>query len=95
MFNIVPRPPRRYGPEDPPKSQVERIFAKFGGASKLRKALADVGATRCISALYRWNMERPAGTGGLVPSSAWPHVLKAARYHGIVITPEDLMPTEG
>lgn len=95
MLNIVPRPPRKYGPAEEAKSQVERVFAKFGGASKLRKAMEDVGAKRCISALYRWNMDRPAGTGGLVPACAWPSVLKAARYHGIVITPDDMMPTEG
>lgn len=99
MLNLVPKPPRRYGPPPPPVTQAERIFAKFGGASKLCKALAqlaDKSAHRCVSAVYRWNMPKAnGGSNGLIPTSALADVLAAARLQGIVITPEDLFPAKG
>lgn len=77
------------------QTQADRIFNKFGGVPALSKALARVGenATRSLSALYRWNLPRlKGGSGGVVPSAAWPDILRAARLDGIVLTPEDCFP---
>jgi hypothetical protein len=78
-----------------PRTQAERIFAKFGGVPGLYKALKDLGPDheRAISALYRWNMSKKrGGTGGVVPSSAMPSVMAAARNEGVVMTAEDTDP---
>ena len=93
--NLVPRADKTRKVEKPASgTQAERIYAKFGGASKLCKAMVDAGVPRVVSAIYRWNLPRShGGTDGLIPSSALPDVLKAARLYGIVITPEDLFPS--
>lgn len=75
------------------KTQAERIFAKFGGAPQLAKALVAAGSKRHISAVYRWNLPKASGgTGGVVPSSAMQDVLAAARLEGIVLTADDTFP---
>jgi hypothetical protein len=75
------------------KTQAERVYAKFGGVRNLYKALQAAGRARHITSIYRWNHPREAGgTGGLVPSSAVPDLLVAARLEGVVLTHEDLYP---
>ena len=74
-------------------SQAQRIFAKFGGVSKLVNALADVGAKRDRTTVYRWNHAKAkGGTGGLIPTEAWPDVTAAARWAGVILTAEDCDP---
>lgn len=69
-------------------NQAARIFKKFGNARKLAKAMG-----RTPSTLYRWTYEKKrGGTGGLIPSSALPAVLEAARCSGIFISADDLFP---
>jgi hypothetical protein len=71
-------------------TQAQRIIDRFGGIAKLRDALAAVGKPRDISSVYRWTQPQGRhGTGGIIPTSAWPDILLAARKAGIVIT-EDL-----
>ena len=81
----------------PANTQAQRVFDRFGGVSRLHKALQRLAAhnRRNISSLYRWNLPKShGGTGGLVPSSAWPDVMAAAELEGIVIRPEDCQPSK-
>lgn len=94
--NIVPQQTAEFlyrNPPAGPRTQAERLFAKFGGVPRLHRALADAGFVRNISSIYRWNLPREAGgTGGIVPGQSWPQVHRAARYEGIVLTSEDMDP---
>lgn len=77
------------------ETQADRIFNKFGGVPALSKALARVGesATRSLSALYRWNLPKvKGGSAGIVPTSAWPDIMRAARLEGVMLTPDDCFP---
>ncbi len=72
----------------PTHQQATRIFAKFGGARRLAKAIG-----RDPSAVYKWNYPREiGGTDGLVPTSAIPDINAAADLLGITLTPEDWTP---
>jgi hypothetical protein len=77
-------------------TQAERIFSKFGGPTRLFNIMCLIGKRgRDKATIYRWNYSRArGGTDGLIPTSAWPDVLAAARFDGIIITPEDLDPRE-
>lgn len=82
-------------PQDPdtPLSQAERIFRRFGGPSELVRLLEEVGDRRNKSSVYRWaHARKDGGTSGRIPTLAWPSIIKAARYAGIVLTPEDMDP---
>jgi len=75
------------------QTQAARIFAKFGGTGKLCQALAEVGAERERSAVYKWSYPKDkGGTGGFVPSSAILDVKRAARYAGVLLTDADWAP---
>lgn len=77
-------------------TQAAAVFKKFGGVPALFKALQSIGCERVtdISAVYRWDLPKAGGgTGGMIPSSTLPFVLRAARHDGIVITKDDLYPT--
>lgn len=86
----------------PKRSQAKRIFAKFGGAGNLHKALAELAdATgdeqhrRDRSVIYRWDLPKAqGGTGGFVPISAMPSVMQAARRQGVLLTTADTAPME-
>lgn len=70
------------------RSQAQRIFDKFGNARKLATAIQ-----RQPSSVYRWCYPKnKGGTGGLIPSSALPDVLEAARRLGIFVSSDDLYP---
>lgn len=76
-------------------TQADRVFARFGGVPSLKAALDRVGpqASRTMSALYRWNLPKSrGGSNGVVPSAAWPDIMKAARLEGVLLTPEDCFP---
>jgi len=76
-------------------TQADRVFARFGGVPALKAALDRVGphASRSLSALYRWNLpKKNGGSNGVVPSAAWPDIMKAARLEGVMLTPEDCFP---
>jgi hypothetical protein len=81
-------------PETPfAETQVDRLFAKFGGVPALVKALAQVGCPMEKTTLYRWNYAAERnGRGGFVPAHAWPAILRAARLEGVLITAEDMNP---
>lgn len=79
--------------EDQLSTQARRVIDKFGSCAKLCAALKQIGRGRDISSIYRWTAPyHLGGTDGIIPTSAWPDVLAAARYAGIVITPEDFDP---
>lgn len=77
-------------------SQAYRIIHKFGGVKKLSAALAYIDKPRHWSTIYKWMYPKKVGggggTGGLIPTAAWPDVLKAAKYDGVLITIEDRDP---
>lgn len=76
--------------EERPRTQVERIAAKFGSIKKLWRALKRLGGRyerMNISTLYKWNL-----TSGRVPTQHTDAVNTAARVEGIVLTDEDWSP---
>lgn len=85
----VEAPPR-------PRSQAERVIAKFGGPYKLARAVAALGradAKLNPATVYRWQYSKDkGGTGGLIPTSSLHLVLEAARWDGIYLSTDDLDP---
>ena len=80
----------------PAITQAGRIFEKFGGARGLMRALAAIGKPKNPATCFKWTYSRAkGGTGGVIPSSALPDVLMAARHEGILITPDDLYKGDG
>jgi hypothetical protein len=85
-------------PEKPayvPRTQAERVIAKFGGARKLCRALERLDATkhRDASCIFRWRYPKSkGGTDGLVPTAALADVVEAARLEGILLSSDDLDP---
>jgi hypothetical protein len=76
-----------------PDSQAHRVIAKFGRPRDLCRALVLAGEdVRDPSVVYRWTYPKPFGTGGLIPNSAIPAILNAARLQGILLTDTELMP---
>jgi hypothetical protein len=76
----------------PTYSQAAKIIAKFGGESRLAKAMADAGTPISRITAYRWNYSRPYGADGMVPSSQVDRVQRCARREGIVLTDADWAP---
>lgn len=72
------------------RTQSERVIQKFGGVRRLAHALKLIDKPINTSSIYRWTYPRPQGTGGIIPSQAWPSILEAARLLGILITREDM-----
>lgn len=77
----------------PVLNQAKKVFEKFGGVKRFQQALEVVGCHRELCNLYRWTYPWPKGTGGVIPPTAWPMVLLAARHEGILLTPTDLAPS--
>jgi hypothetical protein len=76
-----------------PETQAERIIRKFGGVPRLLELLRIVGKPRNKASVYKWTYPASkGGTGGLIPTSAWPAILLAARLDGILITSQDMDP---
>lgn len=76
-----------------PISQAQRVFRKFGGPARLSHILKAIGRPKTYTALYFWDYPlEKGGGGGLIPSKAWPDIFIAARWDGIVLTPEDVDP---
>ena len=74
-------------------TQAERIVAKFGGPGRLAAVLEAIGRPKHRISIYKWLYSREkGGTGGLIPTAAWPDVFAAARHEGILITPEEIDP---
>ena len=74
-------------------SQADRVICKFGGPCRLSRIFKAIGRPRSLSSIYLWLYPKSRrGTGGLIPTQAWDDIFRAARYEGIVITPEDLDP---
>lgn len=75
-------------------SQARHIISRFGGARSLCRALALIGVYRNPATVYKWMYPRgvkngQGGTGGIIPASIWPSILKAAHIDGIVLNASD------
>jgi hypothetical protein len=70
----------------PLQTQAHRLFEKFGGAMRLVAALKACGCPRARWTVFKWAYPlSKGGTGGLIPSRAWPDILYAARCEGVVL----------
>lgn len=74
--------------------QAAHIINRFGGARSLSRALALVGEHRDPSTIYKWTYPKSetngrGGTGGVIPSSVWSAIIRAAHVDGIVLTTAD------
>lgn len=77
------------------KNQAEAILARFGGPMNLYRIIKEIEPENAWShtSIYRWKYPRSkGGTGGVIPSSAFKLLWKAARFHGIILTVEDMFP---
>lgn len=71
-------------------TQAQRLFQIFGSVRTLHACLIQANVRRDLSWLYRWDYPKVAGgCGGVVPTSAWPDIKKAAAVEGIVL-PESI-----
>lgn len=80
-----------------PRSQAQRIIAKFGGVRKLQEALHAIAPEKfkTTDIVYRWTHPKSKrGTGGLIPNGAIPYVEAAAKVEGIELTESDWYPGE-
>jgi DNA-binding transcriptional regulator YdaS (Cro superfamily) len=71
----------------PTYNQAAKIVAKFGGEAALAKALG-VSRTRP----YVWQYALPYGSDGLIPATSYAAIERAARIHGVLLTPADWVP---
>lgn len=77
------------------RSQAQRVIDKFGGHRRLAAILNSIDPkfSRNPTSLYRWTYPRErGGTAGVIPTSALPLIIKAARIEGIFLTAEDFYP---
>lgn len=88
-------------PPPPPKSQAQRVYAKFGGPAHLAIALRQAHKAGAVakkyapSTVYRWDYPKAkGGTGGIIPNGAWPDIHALAKRRGVFITTDDLFPGE-
>lgn len=71
----------------PTYNQAAKIVARFNGEANLAKA---IGVRR--ETVYRWQLQRPYGSDGLIPSIHVEAIKIAARLEGVVIQPADWVP---
>lgn len=77
------------------RNQAQRVIDKFGGIPALIRLLNEVESSKVWnrSSVWRWlEPKEKGGTNGVIPTKAMPILLKAARLHGILLTPEDFYP---
>lgn len=73
---------------DGKRSQAERIAAKFGGIAQLAAAIECDRST-----VYKWTYpSENGGTDGAVPRKALAKIRRVARFHGVLLTDDDLSP---
>ena len=91
---VVPELRRIFGEEDGYVSQSEHIISKFGGIDRLEALLKEIGTPKHKTTINRWLYPkgRSSGTGGVIPTKAWPDIIRAARLDGILLTPDDFFP---
>lgn len=71
----------------PTYNQAAKIVARFGGEAKLAAAIKIRRET-----VYRWQLRRPYGSDGLIPTIHIERIKIAARLEGVVIRPQDWTP---
>lgn len=72
----------------PTYNQAQKVVARFGGEAKLA---ALIGVSRV--SVYRWQMRRPYGSDGLIPSVQIEKIKAVARLEGVLLRPEDWVPS--
>lgn len=92
----MPRTQQRFAEATRPMpakhNQAQRLYKLFGNAHTLYLALEKLGPQhrRSYSAVTRWAQPRSkGGTGGIVPTSAWPAVKLAAKASSVAL-PDDI-----
>lgn len=77
-------------------TQAGKVIARFGTPAALARALTEAGYPTHRATVSRWTYDKAAhggrGCGGYIPARYWPAIMTAARLHGIMFTPEELMP---
>ena len=84
-----------YGePGDKLLSQAERLIFKFGSSYRLAKLVRAATGRRMTDALVqKWTYPKSrGGTGGVIPTRAWPFIFEAAEYAGVVLEVSDFDP---
>jgi len=76
---------------------AECVVRRFGGVYRLCNAVNAYQGEDAVklspSTVYRWMYPKEkGGMGGLIPNAKVELVLRAARYSGVLIVPEDLTP---
>lgn len=91
-------------PVETSMQMVSSVVNKFGGIPAFVKALRalyevsgdarDLRYRRSRYAVMRWGRPRGVNHGldGMIPHQLWPGILRAARYAGVVLTPQDFVP---
>jgi hypothetical protein len=93
VISFEPNGNRIFEVETLEETQSQRIIRKLGGVAHLLKLLEAIGRPKSKSSIYRWGYPKDKnGCGGLIPTSAWPDILAAARLEGIIFTAEDMDP---
>ena len=76
-----------------PSQQAAKVIARFDNAhrlSLLMKQACPGVEERSRSSIIRWTYPRSrGGTDGRIPAAAWPGILKAARFVGIILTEDE------
>lgn len=78
-------------------SQAERVIVKFGGPKAMADLLRELdtfsGTKWSASTVYRWLYPRSKnGTNGIIPQDKMEIIKRVARYCGVHITEDDLLP---
>ena len=79
------RPDGRYG--KPRYNQAAKIVRRFGGELSLSRAL---GIHR--TSVYRWQMQRPYGSDGIIPGPMADKIRQVARLNGVLLRETDWVP---
>ena len=66
--------------------QAAYVIGQFGNAYRVAEAMTLAGKKISASAVYRWTYPKEKyGTGGVIPTSSWPYIFKAAQLYGVVL----------
>ena len=77
----------------PTLTQAARIYAKFGSAAALTRALAAIGKPRHRLTVEAWGRPKSKnGTGGTIPAGNIPDIERAAEHVGVKLTKSDWDP---
>ena len=74
-------------------SQAARVIRRFGGVRQMSRVMAYFDRPKNPTTIYRWMYPKEVGgTGGWIPTAAWPDILYVARLEGIILDTADIDP---